>query len=116
MTLLFNLGRIVTLSVLANLNQVRGFQMGYLLPISIGLLTGLIFGSNSFLSSDVNHTGRAKGWPWQFNWGTGDAGLSSHHRRRDAVGRLPIQELVAVEWRMNTGQADETTRYPSGRE
>jgi hypothetical protein len=65
MTLLFNIGWIVTLSVVLNFNQVRGFPMGYLMPISLGIFTGLIPGNNSFVSSDLNlisaHEGMALG-------------------------------------------------------
>jgi hypothetical protein len=60
-TLLFNIGWMVTLSVLLNFNQVRGFPMGYLLPISIGIVTGLILGSNSFVSSNVDQYGAREG-------------------------------------------------------
>ncbi len=61
MTLLFNIGWMVTLSVVANFNQVRGFPVGYLLPISIGFFTGLILGSNSFVSSNVDQYGAREG-------------------------------------------------------
>ncbi len=54
MTLLFNIGWVVTLCVILNFNQVRGFPMGYVYPISIAVLTGLILGTNSFVSSDAN--------------------------------------------------------------
>lgn len=53
LTLLFNLGLVVLMSVLLNLNQVRGFPMGYILPISLGLVSGLISGTNSFAASDL---------------------------------------------------------------
>ncbi len=61
MTLVVNIGWMVVVSVLLNFNQVRGFPMGYLFPISIGLMTGLILGSNSFLTSDVNQYGALEG-------------------------------------------------------
>ena len=53
MTLLFNLGWVVVLAVILNLNQVRGFPMGYILPISLGITSGLISGTNSFVASDL---------------------------------------------------------------
>lgn len=65
MTLLFNIGWMVALGVVLNFNQVKGFPVGYLLPISLGFWTGLIPGSNSFISSDLNqisaHAGMALG-------------------------------------------------------
>lgn len=61
MTLLFNIGWMVTLSVVLNFNQVKGFPVGYLLPISTGIITGLILGSNSFVSSNVDQYGAREG-------------------------------------------------------
>ncbi len=61
MTLAFNIGWMVTLIVLANFNQVRGFPVGYLLPISLGIISGLILGSNSFVSSNVNQYSAREG-------------------------------------------------------
>lgn len=53
LTLLFNLGLVVVISVLANLNQVKGFPGGYIVPIVLGTVTGLISGTNSFAASDL---------------------------------------------------------------
>jgi hypothetical protein len=61
MTLLFNIGWMVTLIVLANFNQVRGFPGAYLLPISLGIISGLILGSNSFAASDVDQYSAREG-------------------------------------------------------
>ncbi len=65
MTLLFNIGWMVALIVLLNFNQVKGFPAGYLMIISLGILTGLIPGNNAFVSSDLNqlsaHEGMALG-------------------------------------------------------
>ncbi len=61
MTLLFNIGWMVTLIILANLNQVRGFPAGYLLPITLGIVGGLIVGSNSFVSSNVDQYSAREG-------------------------------------------------------
>jgi hypothetical protein len=52
-TLLFNLGMVVVMSVILNFNQVKGFPAGYLMPISLGLISGLISGTNSFAASDL---------------------------------------------------------------
>jgi hypothetical protein len=53
LTLLFNLGVMAGLAVVLNFNQVRGFPLGYVLPISLGLLSGLVSGTNSFAASDL---------------------------------------------------------------
>jgi len=53
LTLFFNLGWVVVISVLLNLNQAKGFPMGYIMPISLGITTGLISGTNSFAASDL---------------------------------------------------------------
>jgi hypothetical protein len=53
LTLLFNLGLVVVVSVLLNLNQVKGFSIGYIMPISLGIISGLISGTNSFAASDL---------------------------------------------------------------
>jgi len=52
LTLMFNFS-IVAYCVLANLFQKFSFPIGYVLPISLGITTGLISGTNSFSSSDV---------------------------------------------------------------
>ncbi len=53
-TLLFNLGWVVALGVVLNFNQVRGFPLGYLIPISLGVTGGLILGTNSFALDDLS--------------------------------------------------------------
>jgi hypothetical protein len=53
LTLLFNLGMVVGLSIILNLNQVKGFPTGYILPISLGITSGLVSGTNSFAASDL---------------------------------------------------------------
>ncbi|NJC95102.1 MAG: hypothetical protein FIB03_02000 [Anaerolineae bacterium] len=53
LTLLFNLGMVVGLSILLNLQQVNGFPTGYILPITLGITTGFISGTNSFAASDL---------------------------------------------------------------
>lgn len=61
MTLLVNIGWTVVFGVLLNFAQVRGFPLGYILPISIAITTGLILGTNSFVSSNVNQYGAREG-------------------------------------------------------
>ena len=41
------------ISIVMNLNQVKGFPVGYLYPLFLGIFTGLIAGTNSFTSSDI---------------------------------------------------------------
>jgi hypothetical protein len=53
LTLLFNVGFVVVVAIILNLNQVRGFPVGYLYPIALGVVSGLISGTNSFAASDL---------------------------------------------------------------
>jgi hypothetical protein len=53
LTLLFNVGVVLTVAVVMNLNRVRGFPVGYLYPVFLGVVSGLIPGTNSFVSSDL---------------------------------------------------------------
>lgn len=55
LTLFFNLGIMGAIIVVLNFNQVKGFPGGYLLPISLGIMSGLVPGTNSFVSSDLSH-------------------------------------------------------------
>lgn len=54
LTLLFNLGWMIGLTIVVNFNQVRGFPLGYLMPITLGITSGLIPGTNSFVASDLD--------------------------------------------------------------
>lgn len=53
LTLLFNLGVVVVIALILNLNRVKGFPAGYLYPMVLGVVSGLIPGTNSFVSSDL---------------------------------------------------------------
>jgi len=53
LTLLFNLVLTSGLIVLLNLTRVRDFPTGYTVPIVLGLVGGLISGTNSFAVSDL---------------------------------------------------------------
>ena len=55
LTLLFNLGIMTTIAVVANFNQVKGFSAGYLIPIFLGITGGLIVGTNSFIADNLDH-------------------------------------------------------------
>jgi hypothetical protein len=52
-TLVLNLGGVGLLAVVLNLNQVKGFPAGYVLPISLAITGGLMAGTNSFAASDL---------------------------------------------------------------
>jgi uncharacterized membrane protein YhaH (DUF805 family) len=54
LTLLFNVGLITVIGVGANLQRVRNFPAGYLVPIFLGIGAGLIVGTNSFIASDLS--------------------------------------------------------------
>lgn len=53
-TLLFNLGLVAVLGVAANLQQVRGFPLGYVIPTALGIVGGLITGTNSYVADDLS--------------------------------------------------------------
>lgn len=61
MTLLFNVGIMVTLIVVCNLTRVRGIPVVYLLAVSIAATSGLISGSNSFVASDLTQYNAREG-------------------------------------------------------
>lgn len=53
LTLLFNIGIVVSVALFLNLYRVRGFPLGYVYPVTLGIVSGLIPGTNSFVSSDL---------------------------------------------------------------
>jgi len=42
------------LGVGANLQQVRGFPLGYVIPIALGIVSGLVTGTNSYVADDLS--------------------------------------------------------------
>lgn len=54
MTVFFNMGVVTLIIVLCNFNQVKGIPVGYLIPMSLAITGGLIVGTNSFLSDDLD--------------------------------------------------------------
>lgn len=52
-TLVTNLGVVCGLCATLNLQRVRGFSMGYFVTIWLGVMTGLILGTNSFVLMDL---------------------------------------------------------------
>lgn len=61
LTLAFNVGIVVVVAVVMNLNRVRGFPVGYLYPVFLGVVSGLIPGTNSFVSSNLADYGVREG-------------------------------------------------------
>jgi len=53
LTLLFNLGVTAVVSIILNVNQIKGVPAGYLYPLFIAISSGFIAGTNSFLASDL---------------------------------------------------------------
>jgi len=53
LTLVFNLGMVALLAILANTNQINGFPTGYVYPLFLGVIGGLVAGTNSFVASDL---------------------------------------------------------------
>jgi len=65
-TLATNLGVVCPLCAALNLQRVRAFSLGYFMPIWLGLMTGLVLGTNSFVGMDLRG-------PLPFLWGTAQA-------------------------------------------
>jgi hypothetical protein len=53
LTLLFNLGTVIVVCMLTNLQQFKGMPIGYIVPIILGITSGLVSGTNSFSASDL---------------------------------------------------------------
>jgi hypothetical protein len=53
LTLLFNLGTACLACILTNLQQVKRIPVGYVVPVVLGVISGLILGTNSFSNSDL---------------------------------------------------------------
>lgn len=54
MTLFFNLGVMPLIIVLCSFNQIKGFPVAYLVPISLAITGGLVVGTNSFLLDNLD--------------------------------------------------------------
>jgi hypothetical protein len=54
MTLFFNMGVVTLIVVLCNFNRIKGVPVGYLVPVSLAITGGLVVGTNSFLSDDLD--------------------------------------------------------------
>jgi len=53
LTLLFNLGTVIVVCILTNLQQFRHVPVGYIVPVVLGIVSGLVSGTNSFAASDL---------------------------------------------------------------
>lgn len=53
LTLLFNLGTVIVVCILTNLQQFRHVPIGYIIPFVLGIFSGLVSGTNSFVASDL---------------------------------------------------------------
>ncbi len=53
LTLLTNLLWFGGLVIVLNLNQVKGFPLGYIMILPLALISGLVLGTNSFAASDL---------------------------------------------------------------
>lgn len=53
LTLLFNLGTVIVVCILTNLQQLKGIPIGYIVPVVLGITSGLVSGTNSFAASDL---------------------------------------------------------------
>lgn len=61
LTLVFNLGLVTAVAVGMNLFHVKGIPGGYLYPPMMGIVTGLVTGTNSFASPDAMQMGLREG-------------------------------------------------------
>jgi len=53
LTLLFNLGVVIVVCILTNLQQFRHVPVGYIVPVVLGVVSGLVSGTNSSTISDL---------------------------------------------------------------
>lgn len=53
-TLVFNLGIMALIGVGLNLITIKGFPQGYFVPIILGVVSGLLLGTNSFVAMDLS--------------------------------------------------------------
>jgi hypothetical protein len=53
LTLLFNLSTVIVVCILTNLQQFRHVPVGYIVPVVLGIVSGLVSGTNSFAASDL---------------------------------------------------------------
>jgi hypothetical protein len=61
LTLLFNVGFTAALTVVLNFNEIKGMPVGYTVPAYLGVVNGLILGTDSFVESDVSDYGVREG-------------------------------------------------------
>ncbi len=54
MIVFFNLGVVTLIVVLCNFNRIKGVPVGYLVPVSLAITGGLVVGTNSFLSDNLD--------------------------------------------------------------
>ncbi len=54
MTVVFNVGVVTLIIVLCNFNRIKGIPVGCLVPVSLAITGGLVVGTNSFLSDDLD--------------------------------------------------------------
>jgi hypothetical protein len=53
LTILFNLGTVLVVCMLTNLQQFKGIPIGYIVPVILGITSGVVSGTNSFSASDL---------------------------------------------------------------
>lgn len=53
-TLIFNLGIMSMIGIGLNLISIKGFPQGYFVPLMLGVVSGLLLGTNSFVAIDLS--------------------------------------------------------------
>ena len=53
-TLVFNLGIMALIGIGLNLMTIKGFPQGFFVPIILGVISGLLLGTNSFVAMDLS--------------------------------------------------------------
>lgn len=62
LTLFFNIGIMAVIGIGLNLISIRGFPQGYFVPMVLGVVAGLLQGTNSFVALDLDQWAYREGY------------------------------------------------------
>jgi len=116
LTLLFNLATVFVVCILTNLQQYKRIPIGYIVPVVLGIISGLTSGTNSFVMSDLTEYNAWDGMALGMSIGglemlayvfvisaTANIGIINYNSIRDSKGkriktlreiRLTFSELI----------------------